>query len=256
MHKISAFNFYTLGRALGQLVLMEDGDDVEDWYCVCRPAHEHLTAFLSDEELSISSSLKDAGQLFLGVLALFLPDGEVKGTLRGSPTFLGVQLVAFEAVLFQEFDKRLSLYRVAKKGIYDTLDLIDHAELALPKRLLVGLPAIVLDDLQQGGRCLAFETPTAAGFHLLRAVEGLIKAYYEKLAGAPWPHKKRDWGFYTDEIKKIGAPERLTGALTHMKDNYRNPLMHPQDTLDQEEALSLFGVVVSLVTLILQEIVP
>jgi hypothetical protein len=147
------------------------------------------------------------------------------------------------------------IFAVTRKGLYDTSGLIDHAEMALPERLSAGLSDMVLNDIQQGGRCLAFETPTAAGFHLLRAVEGLIKAYYEKLTGGPWPHDKRDWGIYIREIAAAGAPAKITSALTQMKDNYRNPLMHPQDNLNREEALGLFGVVVSLVTLILQEMV-
>jgi hypothetical protein len=42
-------------------------------------------------------------------------------------------------------------------------------------------------------------------------------------------------------LKTSGASKQITDLLQIVKDNYRNPLMHPEDTLDVDEAISLFG---------------
>ena len=40
------------------------------------------------------------------------------------------------------------------------------------------LPELARYDLQEGGRALAFELPTAAAFHFLRATEAVLRDFY------------------------------------------------------------------------------
>lgn len=159
-----------------------------------------------------------------------------------------------EPILAEELAVQ-NIYLVSQKGIYSTRELIDQTELALAKDLRVVLPSQALADLRQSGRCLAFDAPTASAFHVLRAVESLIKEYYVKLSGQPWPHTQRDWGTYIRELGKINNVSRkILDVLTQIKDNYRNPLVHPEDNLNSDEALSLFGIAVSTMSMILEEL--
>jgi hypothetical protein len=46
------------------------------------------------------------------------------------------------------------------------------------KGVFDGLPDIARQDFSEAGKCLAFERPTAAAFHMLRAVESVLRHYY------------------------------------------------------------------------------
>jgi hypothetical protein len=72
----------------------------------------------------------------------------------------------FETVLSEEL-LTLSAYCATQKGIYSTSDLIDHAERVFPPSVLEKLSEPVVQEVAHGGRCLAFDIPTAAGFHML-----------------------------------------------------------------------------------------
>lgn len=95
-------------------------------------------------------------------------------------------------------------------------------------------------ELEESGKCLAFERYTAAGFHALRGVECVIRQYIEALTGSL--PTKRDWGSYIDVLKRNGADPKLTAVLDNIRTLDRNPLMHPEDWLDVDEAVGIFTV--------------
>ena len=47
--------------------------------------------------------------------------------------------------------------------------------------------------------------------------------------------------------------DKTRAALTQLKDLHRNSLAHPEDILDLEEAISLLGIVQSVITEMLKE---
>jgi hypothetical protein len=93
------------------------------------------------------------------------------------------------------------------------------------------------DEFIEAGRCLALERHTAAGFHALRGVECTIRQYIQKLTGEL--PQKRDWGHYIEVLKKAGAPSATTSVLENIKTQDRNPLMHPEQWLDVDQAINL-----------------
>jgi hypothetical protein len=100
------------------------------------------------------------------------------------------------------------------------------------------LDDFVRNDIDRPGRCLAFELPTSCGFHILRAVETCAKAYVHAATGKLPPIKNRNWGEYIEQLKNAGAHVDVTDLLRILKAK-RNPLMHPYDNLDVDEAISL-----------------
>jgi hypothetical protein len=110
--------------------------------------------------------------------------------------------------------------------------------------------AVAVSDFESAAKCLAFGLPTAVGFHLMRFSEALMFPYYDKLpALAGSPAKLRDkpgdrnWGHYINTLKQRGAKDSVIKLLCHLKDEYRNPLMHPDDTLTDTQANLLLGTV-------------
>jgi hypothetical protein len=56
------------------------------------------------------------------------------------------------------------------------------------------------------------------------------------------PVNRQNWGEYISQLKAQNAGKGVIDHIQNLKDNHRNPLMHPQDTLDMPQATSLFGV--------------
>src|SRR3546814_11973446 len=63
--------------------------------------------------------------------------------------------------------------------------------------------AMAKQEFKAAGRCLAFDLPTASGFHVLRAVECVLDEYYRKFAG-PNAKECKSWFDYIAALQKIG----------------------------------------------------
>ncbi len=95
-------------------------------------------------------------------------------------------------------------------------------------------------EFEECGKCLAMERYTAAGFHSLRGVECIIRQYIIALTGSL--PKKRDWGFYIEVLKDNSADGKLIAVLDNMRSLERNPLMHPEQWLEIDEAIGIFTI--------------
>jgi hypothetical protein len=163
-------------------------------------------------------------------------------------------LATFETNLASEF-ALLDTYIVAKKGGLDTADLILNGAVFFSADLQTKAPQAI-PDVQQATRCLAFELPTAAGFHLHRANESVLHCYYDAVTnGKPRP-ASRNIGDYIKELDKHNVGDkRVKAALRDIKDLHRNPLIHPDHSLDDvDEAIDLLGAIRAVVGYMLKEI--
>ncbi|MHB1957594.1 MAG: hypothetical protein ACYCO5_01015 [Acidobacteriaceae bacterium] len=161
----------------------------------------------------------------------------------------------FETVLRTEC-QMMDTYFVFKKGVYSTKDLVENAHHQVPEPSRSSLPDQTKADFDQAGRCLAFDVPTAAAFHLLRGTESVIREYYELVVPGPKraSTRMRSWGVYINLMEKYKADANILSLLNHMKDVYRNPVLHPEENYSDERAQVLFGLCISAVVLLLQAI--
>jgi hypothetical protein len=98
-------------------------------------------------------------------------------------------------------------------------------------------------EIDEAGKCLAHERTTGCGFHILRSVELAIKQYLMAVPGFVMPPLNRqNWGEYIKLLKDNNAAKEVIDTLQAIKENHRNPLMHPHDSLGISEALSLLSV--------------
>ncbi|MGL4395614.1 MAG: hypothetical protein ACRCS9_03650 [Hyphomicrobium sp.] len=164
-------------------------------------------------------------------------------------------LETFEPILKGEL-RAADAYFVSKKGGFDTIDLIVRAEVLFPADLPDKVPDAV-PDIQEAGRCIAFDLGTAAGFHLLRASEAVLLKYWDAVtAGAPRP-KNRNLGRYIKRLDEMQAGDaKVRATLRQIKDLHRNSLVHPEDVLTADEAIDLLGIIRSAVSAMLKAIPP
>ncbi len=152
--------------------------------------------------------------------------------------------IKFEVVLSEEL-QTLGAYHVTQKGIYSTPDLISNAEKTLPPSVLVKINDKIKAEIQESGKCLAFDTPTASGFHIIRATEGVLHQFYLTICKpSPEPSSLENWGAYISELKKAGQTDvnEVIALLQQIKDQHRNLIMHPELVLTFDEAYALFEI--------------
>jgi hypothetical protein len=98
-------------------------------------------------------------------------------------------------------------------------------------------------DFNQAGRCLAFDLPTAAAFHLTRSIETVLRRYHALACSTSTNAGKRpDMATCLNQLRASGEDPKLLDILDHFRDLHRNTTMHPEVFLENPEALRLFDV--------------
>lgn len=160
---------------------------------------------------------------------------------REFETVLGAELQTFDA------------YQITRKGIYSTTDLIEQAENAFNEETKVELSDGVRNDVNQSGRCLAFDLPTASGFHIMRAADTVLKKYCSEFGAKP---KGRTWKAYIIALRATMANPKVLAVLDQIRELHRNPTIHSADVvLSLNEATLLLSITQSAITAMVDDIV-
>jgi hypothetical protein len=149
----------------------------------------------------------------------------------------------------------ISAYIVTKKAGYETAALVENGQIIFPASVEQKVPDAV-DDLFQAARCIALESPTAAGFHLHRANEAVLRKYWDSVTNGKKRPKNANMGSFLAELRKSnsGNPATLS-QLQALKDFHRNPLMHPDQSLESvEDAIDLMAAIRCSIGYMLKEI--
>ena len=148
--------------------------------------------------------------------------------------------------VFQAEMRDAPTYQIPECGNYSTPKLVNMAEQTFSPELLKFISEKSQKDFNAAGRCLAFSLLTAAGFHVVRAVEGTLEVYYQTFTGKTGTLK--GWDAYLKALERVveddasPRPESKTiNLLKQMKDDYRNPVVHPRVVLAEADARILFS---------------
>jgi hypothetical protein len=103
----------------------------------------------------------------------------------------------------------------------------------------MSLPEIAKLDFREAGRCIAFESCTAAAFHLMRGTEDTLRWFYCELVKRNRVHLM--WGPMVSHLRKRRTPPPavLLDNLNSLRVNFRNPTQHPEKVYDIEEVQDL-----------------
>ena len=145
-------------------------------------------------------------------------------------------------------------YFVTPKSAFDMSTLLFDATKLFPAALIASVP-LAIPDVLEAGKCIAFELPTAAGFHIHRANEAVMRAYFDIVTNnAPHPNT-RNIEAYLKELEKLGKGDaKVIAALRDLKDLHRNPLIHPEQHLTMDQLIGVLGAVQGTITVMLDEI--
>ena len=124
---------------------------------------------------------------------------------------------------------------------FDTHKLLDDISSLMSPNIYSSLPEITQYDLMEAGKCIAFERPTAAAFHLLRATEAVLRNFYRTLI-----RRNRVpnllWGNIIQDLRSRPKTKQYTtlyNNLDNIRSSYRNPTQHPEAIYDIHEAQDL-----------------
>ncbi len=162
-------------------------------------------------------------------------------------TDLTDKIVQFQTVLGADLGKAAT-YVVRQPGILAVDSLISGARVVF-EGYADRVPEIAKQDTDQAGRCIAFDVPTAAGFHIARATESVLLEYLKTFGQTVSKETQRNWGQYTKIMRdnKAGASEKVLTTIDQIRVLHRNPLLHPEVTLRMPEALSLWAICCSAI---------
>lgn len=254
MIRISIAYFYGIGAAVRPLRNLKPQKLDFDTWSNLFAAEQALTGLFGAQWFwpAIRASYAPGQKLLEAI-------GQTTGKMIDSDIEVGeaygitASLHEFETVLNAELSMCDS-YFVSRKAAYDTSSLISNAEVMFSTDLGTKVPEAI-PDVREAGKCLAFELSTAAGLHIMRALDAIIRRYWDAVSGGKPHPRQRNLGVYLKQLseKKLGSAKAIA-TLQQIKDLHRNPLVHPEDRLTLDDAVGLFGIAQSAANYMLKEI--
>jgi hypothetical protein len=257
MKRVTQFEIYSIGtiRSLG---FMKAGDSVALRHNELAHCWTTLESFCTNVEMqkllleaviearllqacvnSIGSDLAQKRALNVGSSLI-----DANGNLtEAAHADLSRGITSFETALKYGLNS-LPTYVIEKIGIYATDDLLSKADEAIVQELKPYVPSKALEDFKKAGACLAFELYTACGFHGFRAVDTMLRQYCTYFSGGL--SSQRDWGSYIRKLRCMPAgsarvpSKRTIELIDRVRDEDRNPLVHPETDLDALQASNAF----------------
>ena len=271
MQRINQFAFFELGQLLERLKLEERGSVTSvSAFMPLVDARSALQSLLKGEPIPVSFSRTKAEKLhktvaetfdrhFMrevdGLARFFYPDDE-QMLKDWEVNVLNKDLRDFVTVFAEEM-REAATYFVPRRGIYYTPALVDSADEYFPLELRHVIPQKSKDDWKAAGRCLAFNLLSASGFHVTRAIEGMLEKYFQHFCDKPDVVKK-SWHDYIVELEKVasesGPTAKVIAQIKQIKDDFRNPIAHPRIVLSESDAHQLFGSGAAIIIGMAQEV--
>jgi hypothetical protein len=236
-----------IASAIADITTAKAGDPFAEFYSKGLPAAQVIWANHSDGAIVSMRTSNQAAIALLTFLGKMWQDTSRTVPVSSDEAAQIQKLVRdYQTVLEAEL-QTLDAYYVTQKGVFSTRHLTENAEAILPPEMQAVLSDETKADIRAGGRCLAFELPTAAGFHIARATESVVTWWMGRLGCPSMKESQRNWGAYIKALRERKVDEKITHHLEQVKDLHRNPLIHPEETLTQGEALLLWNACIGLI---------
>ncbi len=194
-------------------------------------------------QLNVSKSGSMQLKTFMDNLSS-IDDDETLGNDRAKE--LSDLMLTLEHIIFAE--SKIKYYYVTTDKKHNTVYLMDQPEKLFRDGVFKRLSQLSQDDFIEGFKCITFEIPTAAAFHILRATEGVLKdCYFSNVKQNRV--KKPMWGNMLKQLKerkRNRLPGALLGCLDNIRESYRNPTNHPEAVYNIDQAEDLLGLCVDV----------
>ena len=254
MQRINQHEFYRMGMLVHPLTEVKEGSNLIQIAWTLNAARNWIIWILSGRLVQLTVS-RTAAETLVDSITSLIPENtsdfssiDPQRILTWLEAYrIHSSLSEFETVFGAELPT-LDTYIVSKKGIYSTADLIERAENAIDADARAALSSDAISDFKQAGKCLAFELPTAAGFHTMRSVEAVLRVYWRRVLTPSPTVKPPEMAKCINELRSRGEDATLMEVLDHIRDLHRNTVMHPEAFLTMTEAQRLFDIAKSAIS--------
>jgi hypothetical protein len=262
MQRVNMYDFYQLGAAIQPLESIAAESKLDDTWWHLLEARRLLSVLVNSRILRVAYARPAALELTSVLTEVLKPifdhkEGEspdwTKEIGHSDAYRIKNTREVFQHNLAAELQQH-DTYAVSQKGIYSTGELIERTENLFSEEVKALMPSEAIADIKAAGQCIAFDVPTAAGFHILRCIETMIVRYMKVVGAKLEKDSQRNWGAYISKLKAAGADEKVVATLDQIRDLHRNPTLHPEVFLTQDEALALLGVAQSVILGIVADI--
>jgi len=256
MIQVDMVGFYFMGAGLSHLSQLKSTAGLNAKLDILATAEYWLGHFLTPRSVLQCEQARALAEHLLtqvrdATIAIDVGTGEI---INESAERIETLLARFGEALAHDI-KNLLIFYVPQEGIYSVTDLIAKADEALSAASRAKLSKEAIQDFREGGKCLAFQFNTAAGFHLLRAVEKVLRIYFKLVTGRDADRSHLDWGRCIEGLRKAqNADQKVIGVLDQIRSLHRNPLMHPEVFLNLDEARSVFQISASAIDAMAQHL--
>ena len=254
MQLVNVHYFYAFSKTLQQLANVPANTTIMENFSTFYSAENALRDFMANDLLPPQASREKCGQL--ADLLRTYSESAFSEPPRTEPlneydiAAIANAMKEFEAVLEGEYRIK-TVFAVSKKALYSLEQLVFRGDEMVTESVHNLMPGMK-NDLKDAGRCIAFEVPTAAAFHLFRAAEAGVKSYILAVRGTPVTDKEKNLGLggYKNILEEHGVDQRVLAALDQLIKLHRNPTIHPDVRVSNEEILATLGMVDSLIRII------
>jgi hypothetical protein len=238
MRRINVFSFYKLGACVAPLRLIG--------WLESDMAHEVL--FAAEQQLRKLREEKLSSMQVLTGPAITISvdiDAAYKQLAKGGRVYGDEEKILLKSV--GEFETILEAqtptehtYAIDQLRGYSMPILVDGADQNLSPKTITAVGEEVKKDIQEAGRCLAFELPTAAGIHMMRAFEKVLRKFYRAFTGKI--EERTDIHTLIDRLRKVpDVDPKVLNVLDEVRNLHRNPLAHDV-FLDMDQAVEIFDI--------------
>jgi hypothetical protein len=261
LFRFSGKYIYSLANTLAPIGSLTK--DTPNWraHFILSNAIEELHPFLNDNPFGLHSCLPTGFDLLSEMK--IVQDQILKSDQKINNEGIGFEKahrisskwLSLEATLKADLDIA-NFYVTTPKGAFNTFTLAESGLSAFPKDLEIKV-ADAAHDAKQAARCLAFDLPTAAAFHMHRAHESVVHTYFNSIAPANTsPPIKKPLSEWIKALENLPSPDlKIIAAIRDINGLHRNPVLHPDHTLaDSEEAMALLGAIGTSITHMLKAI--
>ena len=158
-------------------------------------------------------------------------------------------IVSIKSTLTAEASGKFVYFVTEKRYPINTL--LYSPESLFSKDTFSNLPELAKYDISQGCRCIAFNLPTSAAYHLLRATECVLRKLYRSEIEEKDRIKDQMWGNMVDHLQRVrkgDAPKKvILDHLKNIKDSFRNPTQHPDMRYDIDEVQDLLNLCIDVI---------
>ena len=200
MKKVSIYSYYSFG--FNYYLTLRDSEDRTnenyfEWLKVYLDRVENLNLQVTQSAMHLKDLQEDVDKL-----EILTEDKDKKSDIIDKKLHNSINKKLKEIDLVLDSELRLiSAYELEDKRVANET-LLGNVHKLLPKDYFSLVNSIAQYDLNESGYCLAFNRYTASAFHSLRAMEDVLKMYFEKIT-TKTATEKDTWGSFVVGIKNL-----------------------------------------------------